>query len=39
MVDEEFEMKAVEIKGRDFKFTWRIVGMYRAPNEDIRVIE
>ena len=38
-VDEEFEMIAVEVKGRDPKFTWEIVGIYRAPNEDMRVIE
>ena len=29
----------VEVKGRDPKFTWEIVGIYRAPNEDMRVIE
>jgi len=29
----------VEIKGSDRKCTWEIVGIYRAPNEDIRVIE
>jgi hypothetical protein len=27
------------MKGRDPKFTWEIVGIYRAQNEDIRVIE
>ena len=32
--DEDFEMKAVGGKGRDPKFTWEIVGIYRAPNED-----
>jgi hypothetical protein len=32
-------MIAVEVKGRDQKFTWEIVGIYRAPNEDMRVIE
>jgi len=31
--DEDFEMIAVEVKGRDPKFTWEIVGIYRAPNE------
>jgi hypothetical protein len=36
---EDFEMIAVEVKGRDPKFTWEIVGIYRAPNEDVRVIE
>jgi len=29
----------VEVKDSDPKFTWEIVGIYRAPNEDIRVIE
>jgi hypothetical protein len=37
--DEHFEMIAVEVKGRDPKFTWEIVGIYRAPNEEMRVIE
>jgi hypothetical protein len=37
--DDRFEMRAVEVKGRDSKFTWEIVGIYRAPNEDMRVIE
>jgi len=30
--DEDFEMIAVEVKGRDKKITWEIVGIYRAPN-------
>jgi hypothetical protein len=38
-VDEDFEIIAVEVKGRDPKFTWEIVGTYRAPNEYMRVIE
>jgi hypothetical protein len=38
-VDDEFEILAFEIKGSDPKYTWEIVGIYRAPNEDIRVIE
>ena len=38
-VDDEFEIIAVEIKGSDPKCTWEIVGIYRAPNEDTRVIE
>jgi hypothetical protein len=32
-------MVAVEVKGRNPKFTWEVVGIYRAPNEDMRVIE
>jgi hypothetical protein len=38
-VDEDFEMIAVEVKGRNPKFTWEIVGIYRAPNENLRVME
>jgi hypothetical protein len=37
--DDDFGMIAVEVKGRDPKFTLEIVGIYRAPNEDMRVIE
>jgi hypothetical protein len=32
-------MIAEEIKGRDPKNTWEIVGIYRAPNEDMRLLE
>ena len=38
-VDNDFEIIAVEVKGSDPKDTWEIVGIYRAPNEDVRVIE
>jgi hypothetical protein len=38
-VDEDFEMIAPEVKARDLKFTWEVVGIYRAPNKDMRVIE
>jgi hypothetical protein len=38
-VEGEFEITAVEVKGSDPKCTSEIVGIYRAPNEDIRVIE
>jgi hypothetical protein len=31
-------MIAVEVNGRDAKFTWEIIGTYRAPNEEIRRI-
>jgi hypothetical protein len=34
-VDEDFEMIAIEVKSRDPKFTWEIVGIYRSPNDDI----
>jgi hypothetical protein len=38
-VDDDFEIIAVEVKGSDTNDTCEIVGIYRAPNEDIRVIE
>ena len=38
-VDEDFEMIAVEVKGTNPKYTWEIIGIYRAPNEDMLVIE
>jgi hypothetical protein len=37
--DEDFEMIAVEVEGRNAKFTWEIVGIYRAPKEDMRAIQ
>jgi len=37
--DEGFEMIAVEVKGGNPEFSWEVVGFYRAPNEDMRVIE
>ena len=39
MDDEDFEIIAVEVKGRNTKFTWQVVGMYRVPNEDMRAVE
>jgi hypothetical protein len=36
---DDFEIIAVEVRASDPKITWEIVGIYRAPNEDIRVIE
>jgi hypothetical protein len=38
-VDDQFEILAVEVKGRDPNFTWEIVSSYRSPNDDIRAIE
>lgn len=38
-VDENFETIAGEVKSVDPKYTWEIVGVYRATHEDIRVIE
>jgi hypothetical protein len=32
-------MMAVGIKSRNQKLTWEIGGMYRAPNEDMQVLE
>jgi hypothetical protein len=37
-VDEVYEI-AVDVKGRDPKITWEIVGIYRAPNEGMRLFE
>jgi hypothetical protein len=36
--DKDFEMIAVEVRGRNRNFTWEAVGIYRAPNEDMRAI-
>jgi hypothetical protein len=38
-VDDDFEMIAVEVKGTDPQDTWEIIGIYRAPHEDILAIE
>jgi hypothetical protein len=38
-MDEDFEIISVQVKGRDHKFIWEIEGIYRALNEDVRVIE
>jgi hypothetical protein len=32
-------MIAVKVKGMDRKCKWEITGIYRAPNEDMLVIE
>jgi hypothetical protein len=32
-------MIAVEVKGTDPKYTWEIVGIHRASNEGMRVME
>ena len=37
--DENFEITAIEVKGRDPKFTREIVGIHRAPNNHTRVVE
>jgi hypothetical protein len=33
------EMIAFKVKGRGPKFTWEILGIYRPPNDDMRVME
>ena len=38
-VDEDFEITAVEVKGRSPEYIWEIVGMCRVSNEDIQVTE
>jgi hypothetical protein len=32
-------MIAVEVKGRDPKFAWEVLDIYKAPKEDMRVTE
>jgi hypothetical protein len=39
LVDDDFEIIAVEVKGSNSKNTWEMVGIYRTPYEDVRVIE
>ena len=34
-LDVDFEMIAFEVKGVDGKYTWKIIGIYRAPNDDV----
>jgi hypothetical protein len=36
---DDFEMIATEVKGMKPKCTWEIIGIYRAPNEDMLAIE
>jgi hypothetical protein len=33
-VDDDFEMIALEEQGTDPKYTWEIIAIYRAANED-----
>jgi hypothetical protein len=37
--DEVFKMIAVEVKGGNPKFSWKVVWVYRSPNDNMRVIE
>jgi len=39
LVDMDFEMMAVYVKAMDPKYTWGIIGIYRAVNEDMLAIE
>ena len=34
-LDVDFEMIAFEVKGVDGKYTWEIIGINRAPNDDM----
>ena len=38
-VNVDFEMIAIEVKGMDAKYTWHIVGVYIAPNDDMLAIK
>ena len=38
-VDKDSEMIAVAVKGMGQIYTWEITGIYRAPYEDMRMIE
>jgi hypothetical protein len=38
-VDNNFEIIAVEVIGSYPKYMWEIIGIYRAPNEYIGVME
>ena len=37
-VNDDFEMIPVEVKGMDPKYTWEIIRIYRAANEDVLAI-
>ena len=37
--DVDFEMISFELKGKVANSTWEIIGIYRAPNDDMLVIE
>jgi hypothetical protein len=38
-VDGDFDMIAVVGKEMDAKYTWEIIGIYRATNDDMLAIE
>ena len=37
--DDDFEIVAVEIISRSHRHNWEILGVYRAPNDDSKVLE
>ena len=37
--DEDFEIIAVEVNSRNHNYTWKILGLYRARNDDMRILE
>jgi hypothetical protein len=39
VVDDNFELTAVEVKEMKPKYMWEITGIYRAPNEDMLAIK
>jgi hypothetical protein len=38
-VDDDIEMITVELKGMGPKYTWEIIGIYRAPYEEMLATE
>jgi len=38
-INVNFELLAIEVKGRNPKYNREVVGMHRAPNEDMSAIE
>ena len=38
-VDNDYEILADRVIGKDPKYKWEIIGIYRAPNEDMRAIK
>jgi hypothetical protein len=35
LVEDDFEIIAVEVKGSNSKNTWEMAGIYRTSNEDV----
>jgi hypothetical protein len=38
-VDERFQIISIEVKDKNAKFTLKICGIYRTPNDDVRFIK